>query len=168
MKLKAIVMTLVLSLLAVVGVASASLQTTAYSNSEFSAKFNGSVTLDPHTQEKSTEIIYESNLGQVFQGVVVRHVSYDLAVTQANADFYADNDSMPAGDVSSNRSSGTYQGHYYTYLYHTYTDGGVEYTKRVRNIVVNSREVIFIWQIAPTEMNDRDEWIEFENSLDIK
>jgi hypothetical protein len=170
MKIKGMFLLSIFSLLAFVGIASArpTNLSTPYSNSEFSARFNGSVTLNPKTQDKSTEVIYESNDGQVYQGVVVRHVSYDLAVTPANADWYADNDSMPTGDVTSNRSSGTYQGRFYTYLYHTYTFEGVEYTKRVRNIVVNAREVIFIWQIGPTDLNDRDQWVAFEDTLNIQ
>ena len=170
MKIKQIVLTFVLMLMGFTGLIAASpaTQNTPYTNSEFSATFNGPVTLDPRTQEKSTEIIYQSEVDNVYQAVVVRHVNYDLEVSPANADFYADNDSMPAGDVPSDRSSGVYQGHYYTYLGHTFVIDGTTYTKRVRNIVVNAREVIFIEQITPQNLNDQQAWADFETSLNIK
>ena len=40
--------------------------------------------------------------------------------------------------------------------------------QRARYIIVSSREVIIITQTSPTSDADRNQWLDFENSLRIK
>ena len=46
-------------------------------------------------------------------------------------------------------------------------NGGLR-SERIRFIIVNSREVIMIAQIAPEAVDDQQEWFEFEDSLNIR
>ena len=181
MRIKAIFFTLVLSLLAIVGIATASpnFQTTPYSTNNFSATFNGPVTADPmqrSTDGQSSNYAYYSfnettGVGQI---VIVRFVDHDISVDYTSSDFYANDDTT--GGVITNRSTTTYQGHPLTYTRHGYTEDGVQLSKRTRFIIVNSREVIFLEQIAPfvdydqfpTLDGDKPQWVEFEDSLNIK
>jgi hypothetical protein len=176
MKIKAIVLAIVLSLSAGLAMAQynyptnptpAGLQNTPYSNSQFLAAYNGTVSTRAVRENTSTETIYESFDHSVFQAVVVRFVDHDIAVDQTSSDFYADNDSVTT--PITNRSTGSWGGHPYTYAYRVYTDdAGNSMSKRQRSIIVSSREVIFIEQITPASYNDQNEWLDFEYSLRIK
>lgn len=176
MKLKAIILALALSLPALGGIAWANtgLQNTPYSTNTFSAVFNGMVdagAASRSTDGKSTNYTYVSTNtdGTIAQGIIVRFVDYDISVDYTSSDFYA-NDDTSAGTIG-NRSTGTYQGHPFTYTARFSVDNGVNYIKRTRYIIVNAREVIFIVQYAPDTNNsygDRDQWMDFEDSLTIK
>jgi|ERR1700733_3847729 len=178
MKIRLIVSTLVLSLLAVVGIAMAStgLQTTPYSTGNFSAVFNGPVTADPvsrSTDNESSNYDYYSFSAGVGQIVVVRQIDHDIPVDQSSADFYVNDDAT--GGTVTNRSNFTYQGHVGAYTRRIYMSDGVQLSKRTRYIVVNSREVIFLEEITaigspsdPGDMAEQKQWFDFEDSLDIK
>lgn len=176
MKLKAMFVTFVFSLLAFAGIALAStgLQTTPFETPQFSATFNNTVTLEPASRSKdnqSTNYVYTSysDTNTTGQAVIVRFVDHDIDVNYTSSDFYA-NDDTSTGTVS-NTSNGTYQGHPFTYTARKWNESGVDLIKRTRFIIVNSREVIFIIQIAPDTNNsygDREQWMDFENSLNIK
>lgn len=176
MRLKGMFLMFVFSLLAFAGIAAAGtgLQTTSYSTRAFTAVFNGAVTADDaqrSTDNQSTNYVYTSysDANTVGQAVIVRFVDHDIDVNYTSSDFYANDDSS-TGTVS-NTSQGTYQGHPFTYTARKWNDGGVALIKRTRFIIVNSREVIFIIQIAPDTNNsygDQPQWFDFESSLDIK
>ena len=175
MKIKAIVLAFVLSLLALGGIAWANtgLQTTSYSTNNFSAQFNGPVTAGPvqrSQDNQSSNYVYTSFDTNVGQGVIVRFVDHDIPVDQTSSDFYA-NDDTSDGTIT-NQSTGMYQGHPYTYTGRAYTDSGTEMFKRTRFIIVNSREVIFIIQIEPKQngnyLTNQPQWFDFEDSLNIK
>lgn len=179
MKLKAMVMLFVFSILALAGMAGAgTFQNIPYSTSNFSVMFNGSVQLMNNAvrsaNNQSTNYTYGSQVGDVAQLVTVRFIDYDIPVTQESADFYA-NDDAKGNDVT-NRSTGVYQGHLFTYTRTRVVEDGVATAKRTRFIIVSPREVIFISQITPfvdltnsaIGTADQPQWIEFEDSLNIK
>jgi hypothetical protein len=177
MKLKAMFLMFVFSLLAFAGVALAGtgLQTTPFETPQFSATFNSTVTLQPASRSKdnqSTNYVYTSysDTNMISQAVIVRFIDHDIDVNYTSSDFYA-NDDTSTGTIS-NTSNGTYQGHPFTYTARKWSEGGMaDLIKRTRFIVVNSREVIFIIQIAPDtnrSYGDREQWMEFKNSLNIK
>ena len=178
MKIKAIVSMLVLSLLAFVGFALANtgLQTTPYSNSYFSATFNAPVSVDSPARNgsnTSTDYAVYSNTPTVGQIVTARVIDHDIPVDQSSSDFYANDDTT--GGTITNRSVNTYQGHPFTYTRRIYTEDGVRLSKRTRYIIVNSREVIFIVEIAPIgvagdagDLAEQQQWFDFEDSLNIK
>jgi len=182
MKIKAIVLTLVLSLLAIFGIAKASpnFQTQTYSTSTFSATFNGPVTASSTQHATNTDYNYFSSSNGVMQMITVRFINHDIAVDQTSADFYANDDasggSGSTGGEVTNRSIDSYQGHVFTYTRrHSFADG-IDYAKRTRFIIVNSREMMFVTQVVPFEdlsgpvvgNGDQPQWIEFEDSLNIK
>jgi hypothetical protein len=145
------------------------LQTTPYSTSTFSATFNGPVkVLDSYRSEdnQSSNTVYSSVNENAAQIIIVRFIDHDIAVNQESADFYADDDRV--GGTITNRSTGSWEGHIYTYTMHHYVKDGYALTQRCRYIIVNSREVIFIEQISSEDYNDQNEWLDFEYSLRIK
>jgi hypothetical protein len=177
MKIKALFLALAFSVLAIAGMAGAgTFQNTPYSTNSFSATFNANVTADAPVasdDNQSTNYSFWSyNPTQtVGQLVIVRIVNHDIPVDLTSSDFYADDDRT--GGTITNRSTGEYQGHPFTYTRRDYVDNGVELSKRTRFIIVNSREVIFIMQIAPftdgpVGSGDQPQWFEFEDSLSIR
>ena len=175
MKIKAVVLALAFSLLGFVGVVMAgSFQTTPYSTNNFSATFNAPVTAEPVSRSadnQSSNYTYWSATDTVGQSVMVRFVDHDIAVDFTSSDFYANDDST--GGTITNRSTDYYQGHPFTYTRRDFVQNGVELSKRVRDIIVSSREVIFLEQVAPyvsgpAGTGDQPQWFEFEDSLNIK
>jgi len=141
---------------------------TTYTTSQFSAAFNGSVRVDTFSNPTNTNVRYQSTTPDgVTQAITVRTVDHDIAVSTASSDFYMSTD--PTGGTVRGISRGTYQGHPYTYAFHDKVNeaGVVEYSVRVRYIIVSSREVIFIEQVAPETLDDQQEWFRFEASLGI-
>lgn len=175
MKIKSIVLTLVLSLLAIAGIASANtgLQNTPYATQQFSAVFDGPVEVEAMQRSadgQSSNYSYFGHNGTVGQTITVRFVDHDIAVDFTSSDFYADDDKT--GGVVENRSTGMWQGHPFTYTRRHYTDQGVELSKRTCYIIVNKREVIFVVQIAPYQIGpegtpDQPQWYDFVYSLNI-
>jgi len=143
-------------------------QTTPYFNNYFSATFNGTVEANSSRSDngQSTNYIYESTNHGVTQVVVVRIVDHDIAVDYTSSDFYA-NDDRTGGTVDQT-SRDHWQGHPFTYTFRHYQREGNDLGKRTRFIIVNSRTVIFIYQIAAYSYDDRPEWLDFEYSLSIK
>jgi hypothetical protein len=145
--------------------------TTPYSTNNFSATFNGAVTAKSAERNSPTAVdyVYFSQNENVSESVVVRFVDHDIAVDYTSSDYYA-NDDRTGGTVdSSSTSHGTWgNGSVYTYTFRTFTFEGVELTKRTRYIIVNSREVIFVYQVTRKGYEDRPEWLDFEYSLRIK
>ena len=185
MKIRAVIFAFVLSILAIAGMAFANtgLQTTPYSNSYFSATFNGPVTADAPTRNTngtSTDYTYYSisTDGTVGQMVIVRTIDHDISVDLSSSEFYANDDRTP-GPIT-NRSTGDYQGHPLSYTRREETDITPSVSKRTRFIIVNSREVIFVIQIAPfvdytvpgnttaAGVGDQTQWFAFEDSLQIR
>lgn len=145
------------------------LQTTPYSTPNFSAIFNGTVKVsgvERSEDNQSSNTVYSSLNNYSLQTIIVRFIDHDIAVNQASADFYADDDRV--GGTITNRSTGTWEGHIYTYTMHHYVKDGYSLTQRCRYIIVNSREVIFLEQISSEDYADHDEWLDFEYSLRIK
>lgn len=146
-------------------------QTTPVSNQYFSVTFNGSIITDTSrsTDNQSSNYAYASMDHDVIQIVIVRFVDHDIAADYTSSDFYANDDTTGGpGAVIDTRSQDTWEGHPFTYTRRLYTDKGVQTSKRTRYIIVNSREVIFVEQIAPAAYADHDEWLDFEYSLRIK
>jgi hypothetical protein len=182
MKIKAITLTLVLSLLVIVGIATASpnFQTQPFATNNFSAVFNGPVTETTIQHATNTDYEYYSASDGVQQQITVRFITHDISVDQTSADFYANDDaaggSGSTGGIVTNRSIDTYQGHPFTYTRRHSFANGLDYAKRTRFIIVSAREVIFVTQVVPFQdlsttaagNGDQPQWIDFEDSLDIK
>ena len=137
--------------------------------SQFSASFNGPVAVRTYSNPTNNNTEYFSHDSRgVYQFVTVRTIDGDIAVNTASSDFYMNNERF--GGVVSNVDHGTYQGHPYTYAFFDKApDGnGGQQSERIRYIIVNSRTVIFIFQIAPESVEDRDAWVTFEATLNIK
>ena len=144
--------------------------TTPFSNAQFSATFNGTVTAKPaaRNSDTSTDYTYVSQNDKVAELVTVRIIDHDIAVNYESSDFYA-NDDRTGGTVDAdNITHGSWNGAPYTYTYRTFTYGSYELTKRTRYIIVNSREVIFLQQVTVKGYEDQPEWFDFEYSLRIK
>jgi len=143
-------------------------QTTPYSTSAFSATFNGGVETSGYrsSENHSSNSVYISTNHGVMQRIVVRTVDYDIPVDLTSSNFYADDDTT--GGTIDNRSTAVWEGHPYTYTRHLYTVNGVEFSKRTRYIIVNSRTAIFIQQVSASSYNDQPEWYDFEYSLRIR
>ncbi len=182
MKIKSLVFAVIVLLLATFAGAqqcgntgpNAGFATTPYSANYFSATFNGPVTFTEagrSDDNQSSNYTYLSKNANVVQLVTVRIVDHDIPPDQTSADFYANDDRTP-GEDTSYRKTGTWCSDHgdvpYTYTFHVYTRNGSELRKRTRNIIVNSRTVIFLEQIALNSYDDRNEWLDFEYSLRIK
>jgi len=144
-------------------------QTTSFSNSYFSAVFNGAVEAaagQRNSANTSTTYVYSSSNANVSQSVLVRIVDQNIAVDTTSSDFYANSDNT-GGEIRTT-SHDVWEGHPFTYTFRVFTSGGVEYSRRTRIIVVNSREVIFISQTVLNTYDDQNEWLDFEYSLRIK
>lgn len=142
---------------------------TPFSNTQFSATFNGAVIVKPASRNSNTATDYSflSQNDNVAELITVRIVDHDIAVNYESSDFYA-NDDRTGGTVDTeNTTHGTWNGAPYTYTYRTFTENGIVLVKRTRYIIANSREVIFIQQLTYKGYEDRPEWLDFEYSLRI-
>jgi hypothetical protein len=173
MNFRSLSMAIAVTLLSAFAVAQTQTQNTAfqntpYFNNYFSVNFNGTVQTDSSRSDngQSTNYIYQSTNHGVTQVVVVRIVDHDIAVDNTSSDFYA-NDDRTGGTVDQT-SKDRWQGHPFTYTFRHYQRDGNDLGKRTRFIIVNSRTVIFIYQIAAYSYDDRPEWLDFEYSLSIK
>lgn len=168
MKLKSLLLITVLFVLS----AFAAAQTTQFSNNYFDVTFNeGPVTAHTPSQndaKTSTNYAYSAENDVVFQDVTVRLIDHDIPTDYSSTNFYAD-DSLKHGEKEINRSTGTYQGHIFTYNCVTFVDDdGITYSTRTRYILINSREVYFIFQITRADYDDKAMWDQFEATLNIK
>lgn len=177
MRLKSLMLSVVTLLLAAFAVAqyqypqgpNTGLQTTPYSNNYFSATFNGSIETSGALRNDngtSTSYIFQSVNHRVSQAVLVRILDGDIPVDYTSSDFYAHDDRT--GGTVINRSQGMWEDHPYTYTCRTFIQDNVEYSRRTRFIIVNSRMAIFITQTSLNSYNDQNEWLDFEYSLRIK
>lgn len=184
MKIKGMFLALAFSVLALAGMAAANtgLQTTSYSTNNFSATFNGPVTANApkrNAANTSTDYSYYSfdAVTQVGQIIIVRFIDHDIAVSTESSEFYANDDTTP-GPIT-NRSTDTYQGHPLSYTRRKDTEYDTPISLRTRYIIVNSREVIFVKQLAPfvdyttlpnggVGLGDQPQWFDFEDSLVIR
>ena len=144
-------------------------QTVPYSVPQFSATFNNGVAVTTYRAPTSTNTEYFSTDSRgVTQDIVVRFVDHDIPVDYSSSDYYLNHDTF--GGALSNVTRGTYQGRVFTYgFFDKAPDGnGGFQSDRIRFIIVNSREVIMISQIAPEAVDDQQEWFAFEDSLNIR
>jgi len=144
--------------------------TTPYDTNYFSATFNGLVTFKEagrSADNESSNYYYRSSNPNVSQQIMLRTVDHDIQNDMSSAEFYR-NDATTPGEDRSNRSAGDWCGHPYTYAFYVFPSNGYELRERVRYIIVNSRTVIFLTQIALNSYDDRNEWLDFEYSLRIK
>jgi hypothetical protein len=146
------------------------LANTLYSTDYFSVIFNGPVTAEAFrsTDNRSTNYVYSSSNANVVQMVNVRILDGDIPNDRSSAEFYANDDRTPGEDLSSRTDSYFWCGHPYVYTTHVYPLNGRDMRERSRIIIVNSRTVIFLVQIAPDSYSDHDEWLDFEYSLRTK
>jgi len=174
--MKKVLAVLILAL-AFVASAFAQTQTTPYSNNNFSATFNNEVTYSTYSNPTNINYVYTSTSAQgVKQVVNVRIVDHDIPVDYSSSDFYMNHETSSLLDtfdgtlVADGIARNLYQGHPFTYAFFDKAPGsnGTMWSERIRFIIVNSREVIFIYQIAPEEVNDQQEWFAFEETLSIK
>ena len=144
-------------------------QTVPYSASQFSATFNNGVAVSTYSTNTATNTEYFSTDSRgVTQDIVVRFVDHDIPVDYSSSDYYLNHDTF--GGALSNVARGTYQGRVFTYGFFDKApdgNGGLR-SERIRFIIVNSREVIMIAQIAPEAVDDQQEWFAFEDSLNIR
>ena len=164
MKLKSLMLIAATLLLSVVSMAQ-----TSYNNSYFGVTFNGgavTTTINPNDAGTSMNHNYISENVDFRQIVDVRLIDHDINVDLSSSNFYADQDSKRGTVVS--RSTGTYQGHPFTYTFLKYTENGVVYSRRTRYIIVEPREVVFIEQISLMSFDDQSLWENFESTLNIK
>lgn len=141
------------------------------SNNAFDATFIGDVVTSQARNDANTSTAYQftSDSTDVMQQIVVREIDHDIDVNLASSNFYADQYTV-YGDTAKviNRSTGTYQGHPYTYTCVTFVKEGVTISERARYIIVNAREVYFISQYSLASFDDKAIWDTFEASLNIK
>jgi hypothetical protein len=175
MKLKVFVLSVVLLLSAGMAMAQytypvnpnpTKFQTTFYSNDQFLATFNSSVTVTIEQKNTSTDTIYQSFNHGVVQAISVRIIDHDIPVDVSSSDFYMNND--PLDTPITVHSTGTWGGRPFTYAYRQFTFSGSVFSKRTRAIIVNAREVIFVTQIAAMSYDDQNEWFDFEYSLRVR
>ena len=164
MKLKVFVLSVVLLLSAGMAMAQytypvnpnpTKFQTTFYSNDQFLATFNSSVTVTIEQKNTSTDTIYQSFNHGVVQAISVRIIDHDIPVDVSSSDFYMNNDPLDTPITV-------------TYAYRQFTFSGSVFSKRTRAIIVNAREVIFVTQIAAMSYDDQNEWFDFEYSLRVR
>jgi len=147
-------------------------QTTQFNSNQFSALFNGPVTvsgLEQNTAKTSQYRIYSSTGDNgVVQVVELRYITVNgnIPVDYTSSDFYANEFVGDGIEDVNNRSQNVWEGHPFTYTFITSADKKT--VTRSRFIIVNGKEALFIMQISPISANDRDQWLDFEYSLRIK
>ena len=144
--------------------------TTPFDGAYFSATFNGTPSVKTYrsADNESSNTVYSSMTDTVAEIVTVRIIDHDIAVNYTSSDFYA-NDDRTGGTLDNDSTTrNVWCGLPYTYTFRNFELDGVKLVKRSRYIIVNSREVIFIQQIAVASYEDRPEWLDFEYSLRIK
>jgi len=143
----------ILTAMALVAIGGAAHAQGTYKTNSFSVDFNGPVQTKAYRNDAntSTRTAYSSCSGDICEGVTVVAIDHDIDVNMASAEFYrnsaSDNEFQSHTDVN---SEGYYQGHPYAYGNYTSTINGVEYEWFERFIVVNSREVVFIYMSIPS------------------
>lgn len=143
------------------------LQTTPFSNNYFSASFNGPVTSAEIARSSTgSNWLYSSSSNGVDQSIQIRIVDHDIPVDVSSSNFYADNTINP-GTIT-DRSTDVWEGHPFTYTRRTWTENGVITVARDRYIIVNSRTVIVIQEMSLENLDNRNQWLDFEYSLRIK
>jgi hypothetical protein len=149
-------------------------QTTQFNSNQFTALFNGEVTVSELKQndaKTSQYRSYTSSSNGVTQQVLLKFITAgDIAVDYTSSNFYANQFVPVVGGVEdmSNRSQGVWEGHPFTYAYVSGETDGVAWVTRTRYIIVNSREALFISQTSSGTTDDRNQWLDFEYSLRIK
>jgi hypothetical protein len=148
-----------------------SMAQTSYNNNYFGVSFSGGAVTTataPNDARTSMNYDYISENSNVRQVVDVRLIDHDINVDLSSSNFYADQDNARGVVVS--RSTGTYQGHPFTYTFTkiTPTDGTAPYSVRRRYIIVGPRETIWIMQTSLMTFDDQALWENFENTLNIK
>ena len=154
---------------------------TLYTTPEFSASFNGPVSIMGPAHSASahaTDTMYTSEVDSVMESVIVRITEKDIPVSWKSSDYYAQSDFTGLGVPCHTERDGTptptstldhgfYQGHPSTYDCTDYTEGGVIMWQRVQYIIVGPRETVWVIMRSPREKSSRDEWSRFWNSVDI-
>lgn len=168
MKMKSVLLTATLFVLSAFAVAQ------NFTNNFFSTTFVGTVTASQARNDSgtSTQYYFDADNSNVMQNVDIRLVDHDIPFGFASTDFYADRDieQMTAkhpGVTVSNRGTGVYQGHQFTYLVFTYTENGSSWTMRDRYIFIGSREAYFVTQVSLASYDDSAEWGTFANQMNI-
>jgi len=152
-----------------------------YTTPEFSASFNGPVSIMGPTHSASahaTDTMYTAEVDSVSESVIVRITEKDIPVSWKSSDYYAQSDFTDLGVPCHTEMDGTptptstldhgfFQGHPDTYDCTDYTEGGVIMWQRVRYIIVGPRETVWVIMRSPREKSSRDEWSRFWHSVDI-
>ena len=162
MKLKSMLIAATLVLLTAFAVAQ------NFTNNYFTATFTGTVQSSTVRNDANTSTNYDfsARSANLVQNIDVRLVDHDINVDYSSTNFYADIDAQH-GTVQ-NRSTGTYQGHPFTYTCITYTSStGSVLSERNRYIMIGPREVYFVTQTSLASYDDKAEWDAFESSINI-
>jgi hypothetical protein len=155
-------------------------QNTLFANAQFSATFNGQVSVSETRRNgagTSSYQEYDSYESPVGQDITVKFLDHDIAVDLSSSNFYANGDFNRITEINGatdvrliDRSTDVWEGHPFTYTNVIFTVAGKTYTLRSRFIIVNSREALFINQLSPSDLDtaNRNQWLDFEYSLRIK
>ena len=154
----------------------AAVAVTPFSNTQYSAEFNGAVSQSVETNPTNSTYDTYSSDGTFSEEVGYRIVDHDIAATTQSSDFYLNSTATQIGATVVTSSQDVYQGFPFTYGYFKYTNKtGVSMAMRERFIIKNAREVYFISLAYPASLdaNDgggatHDLWQTFENTLVIK
>ena len=164
------------TMLSVLVLSVAAMAGTPFSNTQYSAEFNGAVSHSVDTNPTNTTYDTYSFDGIISEEVSYRVVDHDIAATTQSSDFYLNDNIQASNGTLIKSSQDVYQGLPFTYGYFTYTDkSGVLTVQRERFIIKNSREVFFISMVYPASLDatdggaaTHDLWQAFENTLVIK
>ena len=145
-----------------------------FTNNYFSTTFVGTVETNQNRNDSntSTNYYYDSRNANVMQSVDIRFVDHDIPYGTASTDFYANDDfnrmatSYP-GATFSNRTTGVFQGHPFTYQVINYTYNGTALTVRNRYVYIGAREVYFVSQTSLASYDDSSEWGALANQMNI-
>ena len=168
MKLKSVLLAITLFVLSALAVAQ------NFTNNYFSATFVGTVTNSEKRNDTntSTNYYFDARNTNVLQDVDIRLVDHNIPYGITSTDFYANNDfnlraKTNPGATVSDRGTGTYQGHPFTYQVIRYSEGGYNYTERNRYIYIGAREVYFVTQTSLASYDDNAEWVALVSQMNI-